>query len=775
MLRAKPIEAVGHHSPDQPGGERREPRFSARVSSAKLEAATLVSLLLIIAGVAFDKSPFDAAKISIIAGAVLALAVVHLALKASGPDWAGADRANSEGLVRQIEQLNDARWQLSDDEARYLDLLDTQEDMIIRRDSEGRVVFANRAFCRSFGVPAPDIKGQVFAPRAIDGEARASLTIEDDRRRRKFTELTETISGPRWITWEEQLVAAHGPGLEVQSSGRDVTREREAEETLKLAHDQAQAANRAKSRFLAAMSHEIRTPMNGILGMTGLLLDTPQTAEQQVYAGAIDQSAKALLALIDEILDFSKIEAGKLELARAPFSLRHCIQGAIELLAPRAFEKGLDLACQIDPDVPLTVLGDAARVRQIALNLLSNAIKFTDCGGVSVVVSKTAVPPDNIAIAVKDTGIGLSPQDMKRLFDEFEQADAAIHRREGGTGLGLAISRRLAKAMGGDITAEGRLGQGATFTAVLRLDPGAAPEWDGCELSGHAGLRVLLAFDRGLERNAMASLLVNAGAEVTESAFGDAQAMAERAISGGKIFSHLVADAESGTERCRALIDQIRSLQPQSPVRGIMLVSVLSRAAVGACKATGFESYLVRPVRPESLLQQLLAGIGPAVSTFEALDLALTSGPALTPPDHKRRVLVAEDNEINALLARRVVEKAGCEAVVVGTGLAAVEAMRASLAPDALTFDLILMDVFMPGLDGLEATRAIRELYAAGLKLHEMPPIVALTANAFAEDRVRCLAAGMSDYLAKPFDAGHLRDVLNRWTRSPAAAPPTAL
>ena len=515
------------------------------------------------------------------------------------------------------------------------------------------------------------------------------------------------------------------------------------------------------------MSHEIRTPMNGILGMASLLLETPQTPEQSTYAQAIDQSARTLLALIDEILDFSKIEAGKLELAEEPFALEACVQGAVELLALRAHAKGLEMAWSVSPHLPRLLFGDEARVRQILLNLLSNAVKFTDAGGVSVEVGPSAEPCNEpgcvaIEITVEDTGIGLSPDDMRRLFTEFEQADAAVRRADGGTGLGLAISMQLARAMRGGIRVASTLGKGSTFTACLALPPvELGADHAGSDPIGE-GVRVLLAFDRPLERRALGYALASAGVATTEVEFAKAEAVLEAAVAEGSPFDRLVIDGAEGPGAAGSLLAKARQLNGQAKVRGIVLVNVLARANLAEFRAAGFDAYLVRPVRPASLMLHLGFGrpLGPppAVSNESAVPAPPQAGWTCA-----RRVLLAEDNEINALLAKRVLEKCGCEYVAVGNGAEAVAAVGKVLRGETRGFDLILMDIFMPQLDGLEAARAIKKLYAGVPPGTGAPPIVALTANAFAEDKQRYLEAGMDDYLAKPFDKAGLEAVLHRW------------
>ncbi len=290
-------------------------------------------------------------------------------------------------LERGLEGLKDIQWEIRENEARYRDLLDNQADLILRRDAQGRLTFVNQAFCRVFGVDRNAVLGRPFAPRVLAGDKATPLAPGGALRRQCYAQEIETASGPRWFEWEEHAVQAHEAAIpEVQCLGRDITERRSDEAELKEARKQAEAANRAKSRFLAAMSHEIRTPMNGILGMTSLLIDTELSLEQRTYANAIERSARTLLTLIDEILDFSKIEADKLQLNSVPLAIDECVQGVVELLAPKAYEKGIDIAWAVDPSLPRSLLGDEVRVRQIVTNLVGNAIKFTDSGGVLVTV-----------------------------------------------------------------------------------------------------------------------------------------------------------------------------------------------------------------------------------------------------------------------------------------------------------------------------------------------------------------------------------------------------
>jgi PAS domain S-box-containing protein len=744
-------------------------RAQRGAGSRSLPALRSPSLALLLAGLAslllafvLLPGPPTMPQVFFAFGVGFTLVAIYLALLASpGGEEQRMDRVGAR-LDHRLERLQDAQWELSENESRYLALLDAQADAIVRRDDQGNLTFANKAFLDMFGLPAAAVLGRPFVVEVCEEPGAKPLAVADGVRQQRFVQHARTAAGPRWIEWEEQLVPAPGQsGFEVQSVGRDITERRHAEALLAEARDQAEAANRAKSRFLAAMSHEIRTPMNGILGMASLLLETPQTPEQQTYVRAIDHSARTLLALIDEILDFSKIEAGKLELSEAPFALEACVQGAVELLAPRAHEKGLEIAWSVSPELPRFVIGDEARVRQILLNLLSNAVKFTDAGGVSVKAAPADAAGAAIVLTVEDTGIGLTPAEMRGLFTEFEQAETAIRRRNGGTGLGLAISMQLARAMGGEIRVMSEPGKGSTFTAVLVLRP-ALPAADDVEPPAPcSGARVLLAFDRPLERKALGEALASAGIVVTETEFAGAADIIAAAAREDAPFDRLVLDGAQGAVAAGDVLARAREVNRRGPVRGIVIVNVLARACLSEFRAAGFDAYLVRPVRPASMMRHLgltaTAATGSEASTApQRPDGHATRGKA------PRRVLLAEDNEINALLAKRVLEKCGCDYVAVTNGADAVAVARRALEGETRFFDLVLMDIFMPQLDGLEAARAIKGLYGDG-QVGASPPIVALTANAFADDRQRYLDAGMDDYLAKPFDKASLEAVLMRW------------
>ena len=366
-------------------------------------------------------------------------------------------------LEARNEELGDRAWELREAEERARSLLESQGDVILRRDNCGRVTYANDVFCALAEKPRAELIGGVLDLPVLE---HGVVTVQPDGTRVHDQKIASG-SGARWIAWREVAVAVRAP-LRFRMCGRDVTDRVEAEHALGLARDQAETANRAKSRFLAMASHEIRTPLNGMLGMADLLLDTPLTPDQLTYAKAAKTSGETLLSLIEEILDFSKIEAGKLDLEARPFTLVLMVEEAVELVAPRAQMKGIEIASFVDERLPAQVVGDAPRLRQVLLNLVGNAIKFTDKGGVEVVV-EPGEKDDEIRFEVRDTGIGIRNEDLARIFLDFEQTDGSTTRNFGGTGLGLAISRRIVERMSGRIAVTSKEGVGSTFAVSVQL------------------------------------------------------------------------------------------------------------------------------------------------------------------------------------------------------------------------------------------------------------------------------------------------------------------
>ncbi len=676
-------------------------------------------------------------------------------------------KALGDTLDKSTENLRDLCWQVSDREIRYCQLLDAQSDLILRVDLDRCVTFVNSAFCRMFEVTSADVLGRPLSSKVLSSE----VSLQDAPRDLGNRE-TATAQGNRWLSWQLHELPMDRQGqIEFELVGRDITEERAHEERLDQAREQAEAANRAKSRFLASMSHEIRTPMNGILGMARLLRDGELTDEQRTFVNAINDSADNLLSLINEILDFSKIEAGKLTIRQQRFSIEGSVQATVELLAPRAFEKNLELAWVVAPDVPREVIGDEARVRQVLLNLLSNAIKFTDSGGVVVSVEAGGYEPgpenvgrrQHILFAVKDTGAGLTKEERDKLFEEFEQSGSDLDQKPGGTGLGLAISRNLALAMDGSIKVDSAVANGSTFTADLVLICAGQDEDQACLTAprpAKSARSVLLAMDRTLEREVIAQILTTCGLRVVETSF--ANALEElQGNSAGVGFDRVVVEATSDPAEAALLLREAARLKRD--VVGVFVIDSNSRQRRREFRSAGFERFLVRPVRPSSLIEQVI----PACVQLHCRPQCLPnkdSGPCRLPsgpvdPKTQRVVMVVEDNAINQLLAAKVVERAGHEALTVGSGTDAVEHIHLALQGDARMPDAILMDIIMPGIGGVEASRQIKAMCSASHK--RCPPIIALTAHAFAEDRQRYLDAGLDDYLTKPLIPVDLHHVLD--------------
>jgi signal transduction histidine kinase/DNA-binding response OmpR family regulator/CHASE1-domain containing sensor protein len=537
----------------------------------------------------------------------------------------------------------------------------------------------------------------------------------------------------------------------------DLTVQKRAETALRQARDAAEAATREKGEFLATMSHEIRTPMNGVLGMAQLLANTELNGEQREYLATIQHSGQALLTIINDILDFSKIEAGKLSFEEVPFDLQVAVEETCELLLSQLREKALTLTLRVDPAMPLHVIGDPGRFRQILLNYLSNALKFTEQGGVTVALRarETGRGAALYELSVADTGIGIEPEKHAQLFRKFAQADSSHARRFGGTGLGLAICKALVERMGGEVSMSSTRGQGSVFRATfwMSLDPNAAQQPLPAVLPPLQGGRVIVVDADAASRTQLVEGLERAGM----AALGAVDIAAAATLARSMPARFVILDAGPSDDGTSELIPALRTVPGLADAGLILLSARPDRGDHAFCREHGIAAFLPRPARLHWILSAiniLASGTHEGVVTRHTLATHLARGKALPTLRTGIRVLLAEDNAVNQRVAARMLQKMGCHVDLAGNGLEAV------VMVSQLPYDLVLMDVQMPEMDGITATHTLREQGFPGL------PIIALTANNRESDRRECRAAGMNDFLAKPIRYEDLHACLGRWVKA---------
>jgi PAS domain S-box-containing protein len=727
---------------------RRYPWLTVAIRSFMIFSAAFGGAYGFIAGSRSDSSGYNPHAFAIGASFLFAIACVALATLSFRLRWM---RRKLNKIALHNETLADRNWELQEAEQRARSLFEAQGDLIVMRDADDIITFVNDAYCELAEQPREALIGSRFALTVLEqGDSaleRSGTRIHDQK--------IATALGPRWIAWREALVRSDaGQPAEMQCVGRDVTDRTETERALGEARDQADAASRAKSRFLAMASHEIRTPLNGIIGMSGLLLDTQLSPEQMTYARAVKTSGDALLSLIEELLDYSKIEAGKIDLEHRPFALTALIEDITELLAPRAQARQLEIAAYVDERLPAEVMGDAARLRQVLLNLAGNAIKFTSTGGVALIV-EPGIWPNEISFMVRDTGIGIAPEAQQRIFREFEQADERIARSYGGTGLGLSISERIVKRMGGRITLESQPGVGSTFEVSIPLAASGdgAGEHKAFAAPDLAGQSIMLVTPHTIEASLVVRRLQRWGGQTCMvSDIAVAQALLPE-----RSWHAVLLDRALGADVVDLLGEAARGHATQ---RIVMFTPATRHEMRLPSPASPFTGYLVKPLRAASLAARLaltpeIAAPGLAADEMvEPADVTETPAPA---PIQGFSILVAEDNEINALLMRSLLTRLGHHAVITTNGEAALESWLAAKSAGA-PYDLVLMDIQMPRLDGIETTKRIRtrEAGAPGRRT----PILALTANTLVEDRYACFEAGMDGFLIKPLDREKLTEAL---------------
>jgi len=669
----------------------------------------------------------------------------------------------NDNLAQRVAERT-AELQRRAAEEKYRSIFENAVHGIYQTTPDGHYLSSNAALARIYGYDS----AQELRETVTD---IASQLYVDPMRRDDFIQLMNQKGSVsqfesqiyrkdgtiRWISEEARAVTDEKGKLRYfEGMVADVTDRREAQEQLRHAKLDAEAANRAKSEFLAAMSHEIRTPLNGVIGMTELLLDSDIAAHHRRYAQIAKSSADALLVVINQILDFSKIESGRLELEQIDFDLRNLVEEVAEMLAARASAKGVELSCRMDPALPARHNGDPARLRQVLVNLANNAVKFTDRGEVVICVEPAGKVDGNFMLrfSVRDTGVGIPRDRMDRLFLPFSQIDPSTTRKYGGTGLGLAISKQIVEAIGGTIHVQSEPNVGSTFSFTVLLKAAISGEENQSPPVDLRGVRVVVADDSAAPREALCEQLTAWGMRATATA-GGAEAMRhlrEAAAAGDPYRLAIIDMLMPGTDSTQ-FAREIRSDVTLRSTALVLLTSLETPVETERAREAGFGDLVTKPLRQSQLLDTVMR----QVVGKKHVEPRTTSAAQRSRQQSNARILLAEDNEVNQFVARELLARAGYACDVVGDGEKAVEAVTTK------PYDLVLMDCQMPLMDGFGATMEIRRREAEAPAPKTRMPIIALTANALKGDREHCIECGMDDYLSKPLDSRQLIAAIERF------------